>query len=214
MGVGEMAGLAGKRAEAKKIAAPGATERCARRLHARRMFGVAIGIAIGAVIATFARMPLANAQGPAAAAQNYTVDAAVSTSLTDYFKRNRLPLVGAQVGKDPAGDRRVVLFGYVATPQGQRDAEHKATAFLGAPAPQIVDRIVLQPEIANMPNGGASGTGGAGDAAVGSAGDYAGAGAAGTGGVSFDQIIDAIGRYGVKSPPDDQNPAAGTIGNP
>ncbi|HVC45050.1 MAG TPA: hypothetical protein VND20_09555 [Candidatus Binataceae bacterium] len=212
MGVGEMAGLAGKCAGANKIAAPGATERRAGRLRAGRMIGVAI--AIGAASMTFARMPLANAQVLAAGAQNYTVDAAASTSLTDYFKRNRLPLVGAQVGKDPAGDRRVVLYGYVATPQGQRDAEQKATAFLGAPAPQIVDRIVLQPEIANMPNGGASGPGGSGAATVGSAGDYAGAGAAGTGGVSFDQIIDAIGRYGVKSPPDDQNPAAGTIGSP
>jgi hypothetical protein len=182
------------------------------RRRAGRMVGAAL--AMGAVIATFARMPAADAQVPAAGAQEFTVDNAASTSLTDYFKHNRLPLVGAQVGKDAAGDRRVVLYGYVATQQGQSDAELKATTFLGAPAPQIVDRIVVQPEIGNMPNGGASGPGGSGDAAVGSAGDYAGAGAVGTGGVSFDQIIDAIGRYGVKSPPDDQNPAAGTIGNP
>jgi hypothetical protein len=167
--------------------------------------GIAAVIAIAAVI-TISAMALA------AGAQDYTVDTAASESLTNYFKQNRLPLVGAQVGKDSAGDRRVVLYGYVATQQGKSDAERKATAFLGAPAPQMVDRIVLQPEIANMHHPDAGGA--AGGDALGSANDYAGATAANPNGETFDQVIDAIQRHGVKSPPDDQDIGNRAIGFP
>ena len=138
---------------------------------------------------------------PSARAQEYTVDSSASESLTNFFKQNRLPLVGAQVGKDAAGDRRLVLYGYVATQQGKSDAESKAIAFLGAPA-QIVDRIILQPEIANMHRKDAGD--GAGDQALGSVTEYAGASAGNSSGQSFDQVFDAIQRYGVKNPPDEQ----------
>jgi hypothetical protein len=136
---------------------------------------------------------------PLAIAQNFTVDSGASEALTTYLRQHRLPLVGAQIGTATAGARRVVLYGYVATQFGKTDAESKALAYLGAPPPEVVNRIVIQPEIGRMK---ASGKAAAGS---GSAAEYAGAEAGGAfAGESFDQVIQDIQRYGIKSPPDEQ----------
>jgi hypothetical protein len=138
-----------------------------------------------------------------AIAQNYTVDTAASEALANYLRQNRLPLVGAQIGTASTGARRLVLFGYVATQQGKIDAESKSVAYLGNPQPELINRIVIKPEIANMRSAGQSGTEDSSPGAgTGSVGDYAGGAPAGAfPGQSFDKTVDDIQRYGIKSPP-------------
>jgi len=148
---------------------------------------------------------------PTALAQNYTVDTAASESLTNYLRQNRLPLVGAQIGASATGSRRLVLYGYVATQQGKNDAESKAVAYLGTPQPEVIDRIVIQPEIAKMRSGGQSGDSSADQAGTGSVGDYSSAGTGGAPagafpGQSFDQVVNDIQRYGIKDAPGDTGP--------
>ena len=158
---------------------------------------VAIVIAVVALVAP-----------PTALAQNYTVDTGASEALTNYLRQNRLPLVGAQIGTSTTGSRRLVLYGYVATLMGKSDAESKAVAYLGTPQPEVIDRIVIQPEIAKMRSGGQSGDSSADQAGTGSVGDYSSAGTGGAPsgafpGQSFDQVVNDIQRYGIKSPPDE-----------
>jgi hypothetical protein len=157
---------------------------------------VAIVIAVVALVGT----------PSAALAQNYTVDTAASEALTNYLRQNRLPLVGAQIGASASGARRLVLYGYVATQMGKSDAESKAVAYLGTPQPEVIDRIVIQPEIAKMRSGGQSSE--SDEASTGSVGDYSAAGTAGAPagafpGQSFDQVVNDIQRYGIKSPPEE-----------
>jgi hypothetical protein len=81
---------------------------------------------------------------------------------------------------------------------------------MGAPRPEVVNRIVIQPEIAKMKTGGQAGQGGASDnSRNGAVGNYTGASAGAAAvigafpGESIDQVIGDIQRYGIKSPPDD-----------
>ena len=161
--------------------------------------GIRLALVCAAVIAiALLGMPRA------AVAQNFTVDASASEALTNYLRQNRLPLVGAQIGTASTGARRLVLYGYVATEMGKRDAETKALTHLGGTPPEVVNRIVIQPEIAKLKSGGHGGSpGAAGNSGV---NDYAGSGApAGAfAGQSLDHVIDDIQRYGIKSVPDDQ----------
>ncbi|HKV53861.1 MAG TPA: hypothetical protein VJN94_04390 [Candidatus Binataceae bacterium] len=121
-------------------------------------------------------------------AQTYTVDTGASTSLTDYLRKHRLPLVGAQVLKDHSGDARVVLYGFVATDYGKQDAARQALAFLKLKDAPVDNRIAIRPEIANMKPG---------------AGSVAPAENSGT--ESLDQILNDIDRYGVSIPLVEQN---------
>ncbi len=66
--------------------------------------------------------------------------------LTDYFKTHRLPLVGASVVDDKSG-RQVILYGFVATPQGKTDAEDTATRIFRDPKLMVVNRIVVEPTL-------------------------------------------------------------------
>jgi hypothetical protein len=140
-----------------------------------------------------------------AIAQSFTVDSTASEALTNYLRQNRLPLVGAQIGTASTGARRLVLYGYVATEIGKSDAESKAIAHLGGVRPEVVNRIVIQPEIAKMKSGGHGGS--SGEASTGGVNDYAASGApnGAFAGQSLDRVIDDIQRYGIKSVPDDQN---------
>jgi hypothetical protein len=135
-------------------------------------------------------------------AQNTGVDRATSQELTAYLKQNRLPLVGAQVMKDSAGGRQVVLYGFAASDAGKQDAEQRAAAFMGPPAPNIDDRIVVKPELANMTGQPQQGDNQAAPYNQGgeanSQGTQAGQAA---GGLSFDSLYDQVQRYGIKSPP-------------
>jgi hypothetical protein len=127
-------------------------------------------------------------------AQSYKVDAADSQSLTTYLRQHRLPLVGAQVLADGAGNRRIVLYGFVATDFGKNDAASKALAYVenGAPArtpaPEVDNRIEIRPEIARMKTHAAP------------------ASAADTSNESLDQVLDDIDRYGVTMAPAEPHP--------
>ena len=147
----------------------------------------------------------------AAIAQNFTVDTAASDALTSYLRQNRLPLVGVQIGSSSTGERRLVLYGYVATQMGKDDAQAKAVAHLGNPQPEVINRIVIQPELATMRSGGQGDNQGSDQdasqsgASTGSVNDYSSSGEP-TGafpGQSFDKVADDIQRYGIKSMPDD-----------
>jgi hypothetical protein len=147
-----------------------------------------------------------------AIAQNFTVDTTASDALTNYLRQNRLPLVGAQIGSSTTGERRLVLYGYVATQMGKDDAQAKAVAHLGGPPPEVINRIVIQPELATMKSGGQGdnqtvdeGGGSTGDASTGSVNDYSSSGgpAGAFPGQSFDKVADDIQRYGIKSMPDE-----------
>jgi hypothetical protein len=141
----------------------------------------------------------------AAIAQNFTVDTAASEALTNYLRQNRLPLVGAQIGTASTGARRLVLYGYVGTQMGKSDAETKAVAHLGGTPPEVVNRIVIQPELAKMKSSGHAEES-SGDASSSAVNDYAASGAPSGAfpGQTLDHVIDDIQRYGIKSVPDDQ----------
>ena len=124
-------------------------------------------------------------------AQTYKVDAAVSQALTNYLRQNQLPLVGAQVLGDGASNRRIVLYGFVASQFGKNDAAHKSLAFVenggqaGRPAPQVENRIEIRPELAGMKTQTPA--------------------AASADSASLDQVLDDIDRYGVKMVPSVSN---------
>jgi len=147
---------------------------------------------------------VAIAMPTSAIAQSFTVDATASEALTNYLRQNRLPLVGAQIGTASTGARRLVLYGYVATEMGKRDAESKALAHLGGTPPEVVNRIAIQPEISKLKSGSHNGS--SGDASSSGVNDYtaSNAPAGAFAGQSLDYVIDDIQRYGIKSVPDDQ----------
>jgi hypothetical protein len=134
-------------------------------------------------------------------AQNYKVDAADSQSLTTYLRQHRLPLVGAQLLTDSAGNRRIVLYGFVATEFGKNDAARQAVDYIehavspgatgpaaGGAAPQVDNRIEIRPEIARM------------------RAQVPAAGTADTANESLDQVLNNIDRYGVTMAPAEPNP--------
>jgi hypothetical protein len=172
------------------------------RLASKSWRGVTVRIRLTPVCAIIITIALLGVLR-AAIAQTFTVDATASEALTNYLRQNRLPLVGAQIGTASTGARRLVLYGYVATEMGKRDAESKALAHLGGTPPEVVNRIVIQPEIAKLKSGRQSGS--SGDAGSSGANDYAASGApAGAfAGQSLDHVIDDIQRYGIRSVPDD-----------
>ena len=162
------------------------------------MLQMVAAVSIAAVIAATAFV----ATPTIAVAQEYTVDKAASETLTNYLRQNRLPLVGAQIGTAPSGARRLVLYGYVATDLGKSNAESKALANLGSPKPEVVNRIVIKPEIAQMKSGAQAES--QADGSLGSANAYASSGQGGAfPGESFDKVIDDINRYGIRSPAGD-----------
>jgi len=101
-------------------------------------------VALAALAATL----ISAAQIPAAA-QTGSVDTATSQRLTDYLRKHRLPLVGAQVTRDDNRGTQVMLYGYVATSFGRSDAEARARKFM-KPGAQIVNRIEIRPEILHL----------------------------------------------------------------
>jgi hypothetical protein len=84
---------------------------------------------------------------PAATAR-YVADPNASSSLTDYLKHHRLPLVGAQVLRDPnSGARAVVLYGFVGSDFGKSDAQRQAEDFVNDPGVDVDNRIRVNPEL-------------------------------------------------------------------
>jgi hypothetical protein len=124
--------------------------------------------------------------------QNYQVDASSSQALTAYLREHRLPLVGAQVLTDNTGERRIVLYGFVATDFGKNDAARKALDYINkeaqSSAAQVENRIEVRPDIARM------------SSHTNTAGESAGAKAGNAGKESLDDILNDIDRYGVNVP--------------
>jgi hypothetical protein len=100
--------------------------------------------------------------GSAAALPSLPADpAGRSRVLTDYFKTHKLPLVGADVVDSGAG-RQVILYGFVATPYGKRDAEDKARQIFNDSRMAVVNRITVRPELLTMNKSAASSEGATG----------------------------------------------------
>ena len=137
---------------------------------------------------------LLSGAGPARA-QDYTADRAAGDELTAYLRRHHLPLVSAEVLKTTDGDERVVLYGFVASDFGKGDAKIKALEHIGKKGIPVENRIVVRPEIGRLKSSRAAG------ASVKEPGNQANE--------SLDQVIDEIQRFGVKSPPGEEN-----LGNP
>lgn len=87
---------------------------------------------------------------PTVSAQNTKVDRATSDALTRYLHKHRLPLVAAQVSVAADGSRHVMLYGFVATGFGKRDAETKARRYLGDPDIAVVNHIKIEPSIRHL----------------------------------------------------------------
>jgi hypothetical protein len=81
----------------------------------------------------------------------YWDDRAQSTALTGYLDKNRLPMVGARVFTNSSGNRRVILYGFVATDFGKQDAAVKTRRYMGDPALPVVNRIIVRPELLSRP---------------------------------------------------------------
>ena len=77
----------------------------------------------------------------------YTPDDAESRALTEYLTQHKLPLVGAQVLTGPAGQRAVVLYGFVGSEFGLNDAADKARRFTANPSIMVDNRIKVRPEL-------------------------------------------------------------------
>jgi hypothetical protein len=80
--------------------------------------------------------------------RGYVADPGASGALTDYLKHHRLPLVGAQVLRDPNnGARTVVLYGFVGSDLGKSDAQRQAEDFINDAAVDVDNRIRVNPEL-------------------------------------------------------------------
>jgi len=137
-------------------------------------------------------MSLVGAPQRGLAAQTYKVDAAASQALTSYLRGHRFPLVGAQVLKDAAGSRHLVLYGFVATDLGRKEAAREAVAYVNANAIEVDNAIQVRPEIARMKPLSASSA-----ADIGQRGGRTPDSAQ----EPLDQVLDDIEHYGVNLPP-------------
>jgi hypothetical protein len=89
-----------------------------------------------------------NHSGTPANTTGYVADPGASSALTDYLKHHRLPLVGAQVMRNPNnGARTVVLYGFVGSDFGRSDAQRKAEDFINDAAVDVDNRIRVNPEL-------------------------------------------------------------------
>src|SRR5665213_4134159 len=63
--------------------------------------------------------------------RDFVPDPGASSALTDHFKHNRLPLVGAQVLRNPStGARAVILYSFAGSDLGKSDAQRQADDFI------------------------------------------------------------------------------------
>ncbi|MGO9062068.1 MAG: hypothetical protein ACLQU2_32575 [Candidatus Binataceae bacterium] len=77
-------------------------------------------------------------------------DDSVPDPLSEFLHAHRLPLVEARTITDADGERSLLLYGYVATDLGKRDAEDQARDFMDDPDIKITNRIVVRPELLTL----------------------------------------------------------------
>ncbi len=68
-------------------------------------------------------------------------------TLSAYLHAHRLPLVEARMVTNESGQRTLMLYGFVATGYGKRDAEDQARDFMDDPDIEIINRIRVRPEL-------------------------------------------------------------------
>ena len=90
------------------------------------------------------------AMGGVARAQNYVIDQRTSDAITKYLHMSELPMVTALYSTSPAGNKRLILTGFVATQFGRDDAERIATGYLNDPSVNLVDQILLDPHVEEL----------------------------------------------------------------
>jgi hypothetical protein len=76
-------------------------------------------------------------------------DRELSKRITTYLNDHCLPLVRASAARRAGGDRQVLLYGFVASDFGKRDAEAKTAALLANSAIGVRDEILVRPELAS-----------------------------------------------------------------
>jgi hypothetical protein len=74
-------------------------------------------------------------------------------TLGAYLHAHRLPLVEARIVTNGNGQRTLMLYGYVATGYGKRDAEDQARDFMDDPDIEIINRIRVRPELLTLGTG-------------------------------------------------------------
>jgi hypothetical protein len=81
-------------------------------------------------------------------------------ALTAFLHDNRLPLVEARMVTNDRGERSLMLYGFVATDYGKRDAEDEARDFMDDPDFPVINRIKVKPELLTLgkPDGSDPGT--------------------------------------------------------
>jgi len=106
------------------------------------------GGANGSSSGQYAGAHTSNPSGGPSSTAGYVADPGASTALTDYLKHHRLPLVGAQVMRNPNnGARTVVLYGYVGSDYGKSDAQRQAEGYINDAAVEVDNRIRVNPEL-------------------------------------------------------------------
>ncbi len=81
-------------------------------------------------------------------ADDFSQNIPLSRSLTGYLQvNNHFPLARAQVLDNRLGDRKVILFGFVASTDEKITVELRAGEFLGNPWIDIDDQLKIRPEL-------------------------------------------------------------------
>ncbi|MCL5044650.1 MAG: hypothetical protein M1336_05120 [Deltaproteobacteria bacterium] len=129
--------------------------------------------------------------GARAQAAGTQVERNASRELSQFLRQHALPLVGAQVLLASDGTHQVLLYGFVASDDERKKAEHEVQSFLGQSNVTITDRIAVRPELKELGhNAGAQGAAPAQAAAE---------------PVTLDRVLDQIQRYGIRPAPDLDN---------
>jgi hypothetical protein len=84
-----------------------------------------------------------------ASAQPANVDQTTSDAVTKYLHTHKLPMVGAQVSNTSSG-RHLMLYGFVATDFGKKDAETKSKRYLQDSSIAIVNNIRVNPQLRHL----------------------------------------------------------------
>ncbi len=119
--------------------------------------------AIGASAPVWAQ-PNANAQSEGASAAcgstatvqpldvNAVNDRELSDRITGYLNDHCLPLARASVAREADGSREVLLYGFVASDFGKRDAQAKTAALLANSGIPVKNTIMVRPDLTALQN--------------------------------------------------------------
>jgi hypothetical protein len=78
-----------------------------------------------------------------------TRDSELADRITKYLNDHCLPLVRASITREPDGAPGILLYGFVASDSGKRNAEAEAAALLADSGIEITDVILIRPQLAS-----------------------------------------------------------------